>query len=284
MNRWLALILTVLSVTTALNAQTSDESSSLPDAPSVAMLASDSAGGVVGPISRPEPVSAAIIRSEVPQAPRFAWRAATRQSVTLLVFQHAARMAQQKTREEMRGPFFHDYTTSIANIAGWEDGDGVLTNYVAHPMMGAITGYVEVQNDRDGIEQQFGGSRGYWNSRLRAMAFAAAYSTQFEIGPVSEAAIGNVGLRKSTSGWVDFVMTPTGGFGLMLAEDALDRHVISKWEEHSSAPHKRFYRMLLNPSRSIANLLRRKVPWHRDTRPMFRPLAEAELPGTAGGN
>jgi hypothetical protein len=184
----------------------------------------------------------------------------------------------------MGGSFFQDYAKSITNTSGWQDGDGLLTNYVAHPMMGAITSYVEVQNDRDGIEQKFGGSRRYWNSRLRAMAFAAAYSTQFEIGLLSEAAIGNVGLKKGTSGWVDFIMTPTGGFGLMLAEDALDRHVISRWEEHSSAPHKRFYRMLLNPSRSIANLLRRKVPWHRDTRPMYRPPSEAELPGIAGGN
>jgi hypothetical protein len=187
----------------------------------------------------------------------------------LLIFQHAARMAQSKTREEMGGPFFQDYTTSITNIGGWGDGDSVLTNYVAHPMMGAITGYVQVQNDLGGIYQEFGGSRHYWNSRLRALAFSAAYSTQFEIGPLSEATFGNVGMKKGTAGWVDFIMTPTGGFGLMVAEDALDRHAISKWESGSSGSHKRVLRMLLNPNRSLANLLRMKVPWHRDTRPMF---------------
>jgi hypothetical protein len=265
----------------AVSAQPSNLDSSLPDAPSVARLA-DSAGG--GPVSRPQPAATAIIRTEVPESPRFAWQTATRQSMTMLMFQHAARMAQPKTREMMGGPFFHDYAKSITNISGWEDGDGMLTNYVAHPMMGAITGYVEVQNDREGIDQEFGASPRYWNSRLRAMAFAAAYSTQFEIGPLSEAAIGNVGLKKGTSGWVDFIMTPTGGFGLMLAEDALDRHVISKWEVGSSPPHRRVYRMLLNPSRSIANLLRRKVPWHRDTRPMFPAPEEAEMTVTAGGN
>lgn len=220
-------------------------------------------------MSRPEPVIPAIIRTEVPEQPRFAWQAATRQSMTLLMFQHAARMAQPKTRGQMAGPFFGDYATSVRNIGGWEDGDGLLTNYVAHPMMGAITGYVEVQNDRRGIQQEFSGTRQYWNSRLRAMAFAAAYSTQFEIGPLSEAAFGNVGMKKGTAGWVDFVMTPTGGFGLMLMEDALDRYAIRGWEERASPPRRRFFRTLLNPCRSIANLLRRKVPWHRDTRPMF---------------
>lgn len=195
--------------------------------------------------------------------------------MTLLMLQHGARMAQHKTRGQIGGPFFRDYAKSVANISGWRDGDSMLTNYVAHPMMGAITGYVQVQNDRAGILQEFGGSRHYWNSRLRAMAFSAAYSAQFEIGPLSEAAFGNVGMQRGTAGWVDFVMTPTGGFGLTVLEDALDRYLISKWEPGSSPPHRRVYRMLLNPSRSIANLLRRKVPWHRDTRPMF-PVQEAE--------
>ena len=36
------------------------------------------------------------------------------------------------------------------------------------------------------------------------------YSLQFEFGPFSEAAIGNLGLRTDTSGWVDHVVTPAG--------------------------------------------------------------------------
>jgi hypothetical protein len=63
----------------------------------------------------------------------------------------------------------------------------------------------------------------YWASRGRAAAFAAAYSLQFEVGPISEASIGNVGLRSDTTGWVDYVVTPTGAFGLVIAEDALDK-------------------------------------------------------------
>lgn len=267
----------------ALKAQESGRSAdaALPDAPSYARASnSASPGALVGP---PEPVPA-IIKVETPPQPRFHWQEATRQAMTALVFQHGARMAQPKTREQMGGPFFRDYVNSATNINGWGDGDSVLTNYVAHPMMGAVTGYVQVQNDGAGILQEFGGSRHYWNSRLRALAFSAAYSTQFEIGPFSEAAFGNVGMQKGTAGWVDFVMTPTGGFGLMLAEDALDRHFLANWEGSGSPNRKRVFRMLLNPNRSLANLLRRKVPWHRDTRPMF-PLGEGEQGAvTAGAN
>src|SRR5258705_11255532 len=99
------------------------------------------------------------------------------------------------------------------------------------------------------------------------MAWAAAYSTQFEIGPISEASIGNVGMKKGTSGWVDFIMTPTGGLGFMLAEDGADRHLISRGESRSSPPRNRLFRLALHPSRTGANFLPRQVPCHRGTRP-----------------
>lgn len=206
------LVVVVLGASNTLGAEAGAEGS-LPDAPSARVSADSSA-----PLARPEPaIAPAIIRVETREAPRFRWNAATGQSMTLLFLQHGARMVQPKTRAHMGGPFFHDYTQSI-NVTGWEDGDGVLTNYVAHPMMGAITGYIEVQNDSQGIAQEFNASSQYWTSRLRAMAWAAAYSTQFEIGPISEASIGNVGMKKGTSGWVDFIMTPAGGLGFILAE------------------------------------------------------------------
>ena len=58
------------------------------------------------------------------------------------------------------------------------------------------------------------------------MVFSAAYSLQFEIGPLSEASIGNVGMRPETTGWVDHVITPMGAFGLIVVEDALDRYAV----------------------------------------------------------
>ena len=93
--------------------------------------------------------------------------------------------------------------------------------------------------------------RRYWATRARAMAWSAVYSIQFEIGPLSEASIGNVGMRPETTGWVDHVITPTGAFGLIVAEDALDRFLV-KWIE--SRTTNRFLRgtvrLLFNPGRT----------------------------------
>ena len=75
--------------------------------------------------------------------------------------------------------------------------------------------------------------------------------------------------ERGTSGFVDFVVTPTGGMGMVVAEDWLDRYVVKPLESRTqSAGKRRFYRTLFNPQRSFANVLRGKLPWHRDTRPL----------------
>ena len=100
------------------------------------------------------------------------------------------------------------------------------------------------------------------------MAWAAAYSTQFEIGPISEATIGNVGKKPGTAGAVDLVVTPTAGIGLAIAEDAIDRYFVTKLEARASSRFSKILiRSAMNPNRTFANVLRFKVPWHRDTRP-----------------
>jgi hypothetical protein len=92
---------------------------------------------------------------------------------------------------------------------------------------------------------------------------------QFEIGPLSEASIGNVGMNPKTTGWVDYVVTPAGGFAILLAEDALDRFLV-RWVE--ARTHNRFYRasmrMLFGPARALANAATNKAPWQRDNRPL----------------
>jgi hypothetical protein len=106
----------------------------------------------------------------------------------------------------------------------------------------------------------------------RAMAWSAAYSQQFEIGPFSEASIGNVGLRPPTTGWVDHVITPTGAFGLIVAEDALDRFLVKWVEARTSNPLLRgTVRLVLNPGRALSNTASGRAPWHRDGRPLASP-------------
>lgn len=178
-------------------------------------------------------------------------------------------MLQTKTRRELGGPFFEDYFTSVSNIHTWSDQDGILTNYVGHPMMGAVAGYVQVFNDPRGRKLEFdSSSKAYWQSRLKGLAWSAAYSLQYEIGPLSEASIGNVGRVPPTMAVTDLVMTPLGGFGLILLEDWLDKRFISRWEPGSSRNRAKLFRILLNPNRAFANLLRGKRPSYRDNRPL----------------
>ena len=196
----------------------------------------------------------------------FHWSTAFKQSLVFLGVQHGYAMTQPKTRQDLRGPFFKNYVRSVKSLHGWEDGGRFFTNYVAHPMQGSLLGFIQIQNDPKGMTLSFDNSNAYWRSRLKALAWSAAWSTQFEIGPVSQASIGNVGLHGKQT-YVDLVVTPIGGFGWIVLEDFVDKNIINMIERRSSG---NFYikiasRTFLNPSRSAANLLRFKPPWHRDS-------------------
>ena len=196
----------------------------------------------------------------------FQWEEAFKQYMMLLTFQHSVRLFQEKTHTELGGPFWSDYVESVASLHGWPDGDDFATNYVAHPMMGATTGFIQIQNDPAGRYVEFGRSGAYWRSRGWALAAAAIYSAQFELGPMSEASIGNVGLKAGTMAYVDLVVTPLAGLGMIVAEDAIDRFLIAKVEGRLSPNQVRLLRSLLNPNRSVANIVRFQVPWKRDAR------------------
>ena len=195
---------------------------------------------------------------------KFRWGSAIRQSLLLLGVQHGYAFTQLKTRSALKGKFLKDYAASVKSLHGWADGGRFFTNYVAHPMQGSVTGLIYIQNDPRGLKQQFGSSGDYWRSRLKAMAWTAAWSTQFEIGPISQASIGNVGLKGKQT-YIDIVITPIGGTAMLISEDAIDRFVMERIERRTD----NFYviifsRMLLSPTRTIANLFRFKTPWHRD--------------------
>jgi hypothetical protein len=203
------------------------------------------------------------------ESPGIEWRPLLWQSFFFASIENGFRVATQDyTRRALRGPFFHDWLQSVGNLHGWADGDPFLINYVGHPMQGAVAGYIFVQNDPAYRNAVFGRNRHYWKSRARATLFSFAYSEQFEIGPYSEASIGNTQAWFPQQGFVDHVITPTVGLGWMITEDALDRYLIERLEARTSNTWiKMFLRAGLNPSRSMANAMRLEVPWHRDTRP-----------------
>ena len=175
---------------------------------------------------------------------------------------------EQGTREGLKGPFFHNYLNAVGNLHGWSDGDPFLVNYIGHPMEGAVAGFMFVHNDPRYRRVEFGLSENYWKSRLRATAWAWALSLMFEIGPVSEATIGDIQSLYPAQGYVDFVITPAMGLVWMAGEDSMDKYVIKRIEGYT---RNRVVRMLartfLNPSRSFANLMEFQRPWDRDTRP-----------------
>src|SRR5678815_3862186 len=114
-------------------------------------------------------------------------------SLKLLMVEHAFRIAfQEKTRQELGGPFWLDYKRSVRIPPQWEDTDAWWVNYIGHPIHGAAAGYIWLDHDPN-APVEISLNRNYWTTRGRAAAWSAAYSLQFEYGPLSEASIGNVG-------------------------------------------------------------------------------------------
>jgi hypothetical protein len=196
---------------------------------------------------------------------RFQWGTALGQSGLFLLLQHSVRLTEGKTRDQLGGPFFRDYFRSVTSIQGWSDGNRDFTNYATHPGQGAVAGFIQVHNDPRYRTVEFG-EPGYWKSRwVRALGYATLHSFLFEWGPASEASIGNVGLKQGTSAWGDHVITPIGGVGVMMIEDSIDKYVLRAIERRTnSRALLGLSRCFLNPTRTLANMMRIKRPWYRD--------------------
>jgi hypothetical protein len=180
--------------------------------------------------------------------------------------------------ETTHGKWFDRWINSAAgwrwNV--WSDQNPILDDYVGHPMMGGITNYLWIQNDPKGMTVEFGNTPEYWHSRMRAFVFSAAYSFEWKLGPFGEAGIGHNGDHlvpqaanrpwTNETGWVELVTTPVGGLLWTMAEDALDKHVISRVEEKPRGPLPLVLLSFLTPARATANIFRFRPPWYRDGR------------------
>jgi hypothetical protein len=211
---------------------------------------------------------------------KFHWGRALLQSANLMAIQQGIMLASdQWSRYELtHGKWFKTYMTAVAGNGHWDDGDPFLDNYVGHPMQGAITGYIQIQNDPHGRRLEFQNTSAYWKSRMKSMAWNAVYSAQFEIGPFGEASIQKLGSYNyqncvpgckvvNGAGMVDFVITPTLGTGWVVMEDVLDKYVAKKAEnKFGRNGWTNLLRCILNPSRGLANMLDQKRPWYRASR------------------
>jgi len=237
--------------------------------------------------------SASGVASEPGEKRGFDWGRALTESFTFLVIEQAYVVHTDFNWVVVENgvPFNHyarDYNQSLTSWwhAGWSAGEDPLYNYVGHPIQGAMTGYIELQNDPKYEKVEYSNSKVYWRSRLKAMLWNTVYSTQWSMGPLSEMTVEKYGTKArppwnkdgsfpcdtdtcySGVGKVNLVMTPVGGLGWMLAEDILDKKIVEQLvEKHTE---NRFLidtaRCSLNPIRGGANILHGRRPWYRVSR------------------
>lgn len=169
--------------------------------------------------------------------------------------------------------------------SGWDDGDPNWFGDVGHPIQGALTGFIQIQNDPKSQKLEFSRTKAYWKSRLKAALWNAVCSTQWNLGPLSEVTVEKYGTQDRAP-WnangsfpcntnhcytgvsqIDVVMTPLGGTAWPIGEDLLDKKVVRRLEESTQ---NRFLidtvRVALNPIRSGANRLHGEHPWYRASR------------------
>jgi hypothetical protein len=151
-----------------------------------------------------------------------------------------------------------DWLRSAAGLFdhNWNDGNKIATNYIAHPPGGAVYANIARQNSK--YRGLLPGDEDYVKGVMLGMAFAAGASLNHEIGPISEASIGNIGMHNpNQQGWIDPVITTTLGAAWMVMEDVVYRHVLSKIEGRKSRV---FWTIVLNPSRSAASAMAGRLP------------------------
>jgi hypothetical protein len=195
------------------------------------------------------------------------WRAAIQESLFLVGIGHTFDLTTEAgTRDAMTGPWLKNYLHSVGELRGWSDSDRFMAPYASHPIQGSAFGFIERQNDPRYRNVQWGDGREYFMSILHSMAYAAVWHTEWKVGPVSEASIGNVMLHASP-GFICLVDTPTLGTIAMMAEDAADRYLITGLENRTT---NRLLIVLargfLNPGRSTAQAMALHYPWDRPNR------------------
>lgn len=215
--------------------------------------------------------SAVTSRSEAPQ-PSIAWGDLFKHELLFLATMHSFRIATEpSTREALGNSFFGGYFAGLEAMHGWSDGDGYYETYLGHPIQGAVSGYMWIHHDLHYRVVQFGKSRDYWMSRLRAYGWSWVESEQFKIGLVSEATIGQIPRYCCGYGFNDHIMTNNGGMVWIVGGDILDRYIVRRIEDHTtSVPLRLIARVALAPPLGMANLMDINYPWHRENRPGVR--------------
>lgn len=233
------------------------------------------------------PESQTAVADEDREVEGYHWKGLLWQSFAFIGAENGFRLATDHHLRQLisAGPYWHNYAASLKHwdMTRWSDGDDFLVDDIGHPMQGAVSAFLEIQNSPSQRNLRFSNTSVYWKSRFKAFLWATAFSTQQKVGPLGEAAFGSdggftYGLHCATepcrdpnakytndTGWTDFIATPVGGIAWVVGEDLLDRYVSDRvWEAHPGTIFSKILRGTLNPTRTAANALRGKNPWYRD--------------------
>jgi hypothetical protein len=192
----------------------------------------------------------------------FRWKPALGSTLLVILTQNLANLTSSRFHDELEGPFLNDWFTSAAALfdSNWDDGNRFQTNYIAHPIGGAIYANNAGTNDPK-YAALLPGDPGYGTGVLRSLAFAAAASLMYEIGPLSEASVGNLGMEDpDKQGWVDPVMTPILGAGWMVLEAVVYQQLLRRVKDRATYT---ILHIFLNPSRTISNTFNVRHPCPR---------------------
>jgi hypothetical protein len=184
----------------------------------------------------------------------------------LTFYEHVMRIATQEfTRQQLEGKFWPDYFDSVHVPDQWGDKDHWQVNYIGHAISGGAFARIWIEQR----ERKATTASQYMKGMGRALIYTTIFSIQYEVGPMSEASIGNVGLNPDDLGWSDYVWTSIGGILWTMAEDAADKYVLTYIDKHVPfVMAKAAARMILNPSRMLANIGMNRTPWSRYDRTM----------------
>jgi hypothetical protein len=219
-------------------------------------------------------IAAAAIKSEpailenTRSQPSVNWKGLSKDSFQFLIVMNGFRIATEPgTRAAIHNPLFSGYLKAVSNMHGWDDGDELYVNYIGHPMQGAVSNFIWTNSDRAFNRDTIGWNSNYLKGKLRGTAYSYALSVLFELGPLSEASLGQIQRYHPATGFVDHVVTPSVGLLWSVGEDAIDDSLIRYIEDHTE---NKWFRLLarsgLNPARTFANLMSRKYPWYRTNR------------------
>ena len=251
--------------------------------------AADAAAGVVRPppakLTREEKILSEAQRNTACEEGRLqgkpcrvSWSRLLGESFIFLAAQHGGNIAMDSdTRNQLtHGDFWAKYEYCVRHYrwSRWKDDDPFGVDYIGHPMMGAVTSSIYEQNDPKQRALMYENSQRYWMGRLRAMAYSAAYSAQWKIGPASEASIGNTGINyyirardgvyTNETGMQDFFFTPIGGLAWNVGEDVINRFILSRVRRGTRNKWLLLASSLSTPGKSAANISRFRAPYYRD--------------------